>query len=843
VTRTDAVVVGAGLAGLYALYKLRGLGLRTVCFEAGSGVGGTWYWNRYPGARCDVESVDYSYSFSEELQQDWTWTERYASQPEILAYIEHVAERFDLLGPITFDTRVVAATFDEAAEEWEVTTDAGARVVAPICVMATGCLSTLRVPDYPGIDSFGGELIHPGAWPHEEVRLDGRRVAVIGTGSTGIQLVSALAPEVDQLHVFQRTANYSMPAHNGPMPAAAMDRVKAEYPERRREARRTRRGFPVPPEASTESIFDYPPEEREQRLERMWANGGAIFTAAFGDLTTNAAANEIAAEFVRDRIREKVADPEVAARLCPEDHPLGGKRPCVDTGYYETFNRENVRLIDINETPIVEFDATGLRTTEGHVDLDAVIIATGYDAITGTLNAIDIRGRDGRLLREKWADGPTALLGLMSAGFPGLFLLTGPGSPSVLCNMTVSIEQHTDLMITLLERARQDGSYFVEAEDEAEQRWAEHVAEIAAPTVLVEANSWYLGANIPGKPRRFMPYAAGMVKFIEECDAVIGADFEGFRFGLDDVPIPADVEELLVTLNGTFPALGTEVTDAAEARTLFEALRRPPADPTAVSTVWDEEIPGPDGDPLPLRHYEPTADPATEKAAAVLFIHGGGWVLGGLDSHDELARKLSVGSGATLVAVDYRLAPEHRYPAALEDCLAALAHVSDGGRRRVVVVGDSAGANLALVTAMIARDRGQTLAGQVLLYPMLDGRADSPSYRENGSGFYITADHLRWFWRQYLRDPAERGDPHVSPLRGDLRALGPTFVLTPELDPLRDDGVALVEELAAIGASVTHERPAGAFHGFLAFDRRIEVARGALERVCVALATLCGTRP
>jgi cyclohexanone monooxygenase len=523
VTRVDAVVVGAGFAGLYALHRLRDMGMAVRVIEAGSGVGGTWYWNRYPGARCDVESVDYSYSFSDELQQEWTWSERYASQPEILRYVEHVAERFDLYRDIVFDTRVESAAFDEDEQRWTVVTDAGATLSARVCVMATGCLSTTRVPEIPGLERFEGEWLHPGAWPRDQaVDLRGKRVGVIGTGSTGIQIVSAVAPEVEELVVFQRTANYSMPAHNGPLDADTVAAVKATYPERRRESRRTRRGFPVPPQATTESVFSYSPRERRERLERMWAHGG---------VGVDRRANEVAAEFVREQIRGTVRDPGTAELLSPRDHPLGGKRPCVDTDYYETFNRDNVRLVDLRAEPIAEFVPTGLRTTAETFALDTVVFATGYDAITGTLAAIDIRGRDGRRLKDKWSHGAIAYLGLLSAGFPNLFTITGPGSPSVLCNMIVSIEQHVELMVALLERAARDERPVVDADPAAEARWARHVAEIADGTLLVEADSWYLGANIPGKPRMFMPYAGGMGAFDAECALILERGFEGFRFG------------------------------------------------------------------------------------------------------------------------------------------------------------------------------------------------------------------------------------------------------------------------------------------------------------------------
>ncbi len=537
----DAVVVGAGFAGMHVLHVLRERGLRVRAFEAGSGVGGTWFWNRYPGARCDVESVDYSYSFSDPLQQEWTWSERYATQAEILRYAEHVADRFALRSSISFDTRVTAATWHDASGRWELVTDRGETVSARWCVMATGCLSTTRIPDFPGVDRFRGAMLHPGAWPQDEaVDLRGKRVGVIGTGSTGIQIVSALAPEVERLFVFQRTANYSMPAHNGPLSAEEMRAVKATYPERRRESRRTRRGFPLPADVTDAPASSFPPREQRERLERMWAHGGAIFTSTFGDLAVDAESNRIAADFVREQIRAIVDDPRTAELLCPDDHPLGGRRPCVDSGYYETFNRDDVELIDVRSAPIAGFTEHGVRVGDREIALDVVIFATGYDAITGTLARIDIRGRHGRTLRDAWADGATAYLGITPAGFPNLFTITGPGSPSVLCNMIVSIEQHVELMTALIDRAGADRT--VEAQAEAERRWAEHVSEIAAGTLLNEGSSWYQGANVPGKPQVFMPYAGGMVQFEAECREIIGRGFAGFTFAAPS-PTPSEPRE------------------------------------------------------------------------------------------------------------------------------------------------------------------------------------------------------------------------------------------------------------------------------------------------------------
>jgi len=533
----DVVVVGAGFAGLYALRTVRALGLSVVVLEAGTGVGGTWFWNRYPGARCDVESVDYSFSFDEALEDDWVWTERYATQPELLRYAEHVAARFDLVRDIRFRTRLESAEYDERAMRWNLTTDAGGEISARFCVMASGCLSAAKVPALPGLADFEGEWLHPGAWPEQDgPGLRGKRVGVIGTGSTGVQIISTLAPEVEQLTVFQRTPHYTVPARNAALPAEALDAIKREYAVRRDRSRRSRRGFPLPPEATERSIFDFDPAEQRERLERMWARGGSVFTSTFGDLGVDRDANGIAADFVREKIRETVADPVTAERLCPTDYPLGGKRPCVGSDYYETYNRENVELVSLRETPIRRFVAGGVQVADREIPLDVVIFATGYDAITGSLDAIDIRGRGGATLKDHWATGAMAYLGLCSAGFPNMFFITGPGSPSVLTNMVLAIEQHIDLMRDVLVYASGLGAATVEADADAEILWGEHVATLAGKTLLVEADSWYLGANIPGKPRAFMPYPGGMAAFADECRSVEQAGFAGFAFeayGLD----------------------------------------------------------------------------------------------------------------------------------------------------------------------------------------------------------------------------------------------------------------------------------------------------------------------
>jgi cyclohexanone monooxygenase len=522
----DAVVVGAGLAGVYMLYRLRGLGLSAQVYEAGSGVGGTWYWNRYPGARCDVESMDYSYSFSDDLQQEWRWTERYAAQPEILRYVNHVVERFDLRRDIQLDTRVTALHFDEDIARWTVSTDRGDRVSARFCIMATGCLSAAQVPTYPGLETFQGTWYHTGHWPHEGVDFTGQRVGVIGTGSSAIQSIPIIAAQAAHLYVFQRTPNFSIPARNAPLDPEYERRVKANYADFRRQARESRVGFVV--DRSDDSALAVSPDVRKREYEKRWERGGLGFSATYADLLTDKAANDTAAEFFRAKIRTIVRDPAVAKALVPTDYPIGTKRLCVDTDYYDTFNRDTVTLVDIRKTPIEAITPHGLRTRETTYDLDSIVFATGFDAMTGALLAIDISGRDGQTLRKKWEAGPRTYLGLAVAGFPNLFIITGPGSPSVLSNMIVSIEQHVDWIADCITHLGRGGHEGIEATVAAEDAWVAHVNEMGALTLYPRANSWYMGANVPGKPRVFMPYVGGVGTYRQKCDAVAARGYEGF---------------------------------------------------------------------------------------------------------------------------------------------------------------------------------------------------------------------------------------------------------------------------------------------------------------------------
>ena len=522
----DAIVVGAGFAGLYMLHRLRGLGLRARVYEAGGGVGGTWYWNRYPGARCDVESMDYSYSFSEELQQEWRWTERYAAQPEILRYIDHVADRFDLRRDIQLSTRVTAAVFDEAAKRWTVETDRGDRVSAGFCIMATGCLSDAQVPEFKGLETFAGEWYHTGRWPQEAVDFTGRRVAVIGTGSSAIQAIPIIARQAAELFVFQRTPSFSIPANNAKLDPEYERRVKADYAEFRRQARESRAGVVV--ERTERSALEVSPEERERQYEARWRRGGIGFSATFTDLLTSKAANDTAADFFHAKIRSIVRDPAVAETLLPRQYPLGTKRLCVDTDYYATFNRDNVTLVDLRRTPIEAITPAGVRTREREYAVDRIVFAIGFDAMTGALLAIDLRGRGGQTLREKWADGPRSCLGLAVTGFPNLFTITGPGSPSVLSNMIVSIEQHVDWIADCIGYLREHRRQLIEATAEAEAEWMAHVDQVGNATLYPLANSWYVGANIPGKPRTFMPYVGGVGVYRQKCDEIAARGYPGF---------------------------------------------------------------------------------------------------------------------------------------------------------------------------------------------------------------------------------------------------------------------------------------------------------------------------
>lgn len=817
----DVVVVGAGFAGLHLLHRLRAAGFSARAFEAGGDVGGTWYWNRYPGARCDVPTTDYTFSFDPELDREWTWSEKYATQPEILRYLQFVADRYDLRRDITFDTRVEGAVWHDDAGLWRVRTSGGEEVTCRFYVMATGCLSVPKEPDIEGAGRFAGEVYFTSRWPHEGVDLTGKRVAVIGTGSSGIQSIPLIARQAAQLTVFQRTANFSIPAHNGPAPADRLEQLAADRQGYRTAAQQSSGGVPL---EVTDILGTTASEEvRRERFEAAW-NAGELFAilGVFADQAVNPASNELVSEMIREKIRSIVKDPETAEALCPKDHYLGTKRPCLDSGYYATYNLPHVRLVDLRRTPITTITETGVDTAEESFAVDVIVYATGFDAMTGALVGVDITGRDGVTLKEKWADGPSTYLGLTTTGFPNFFALTGPGSPSVLSNMAVSIEQHVDWVADCLVDLRSRGMTRIEPTPLAEDGWNQHVADCAAITLHPTANSWYMGANVPGKPRVFYPYIGGVGTYRAACDEVRARDYLGFRLSgpagqqcNDGVvrrlqPDVALVLDAMAAMN--LPPM--ESMPAPEARA-FSALgnaQRPPG--PDVGEVVDGALPGPAGD-LEYRLFRP-ASPGPHPV--VLYFHGGGWVLGDQVSDEPLCRDLCVRSDTVVISVNYRHAPEDRYPAAAEDAWAALqwvaAHTIELGGipDDLVVAGWSAGGNLAAVVAQRARDEGgPRLRGQLLITPVTDGGMDTGSYRDNADGFVLTASLMRWFWNSYC-DPEQRTEPTAAPLRGELAGLPPAIVVTAEFDPLRDEGIAYAEALRAAGVPVEHVAARGHTH-------------------------------
>ena len=818
----DVVVVGAGFAGMYLLHRLRELGFSARVVESGDDVGGTWYWNRYPGARCDIQSIDYSYSFDAELDERWEWSEKYASQPEILRYAQHVADKHDLRRDIDFGTRIDSATWDEGAQRWHLRTAQGATLTCQFYVMATGCLSMPKDVDIEGTDRFAGEVYFTSRWPHAGVDFTGKRVAVIGTGSSAIQSIPIIAAQASQLTVFQRTPNFSIPAKNGPIPAerlAAMSQGRAEY---REAARHTSSG--VPTEVAVLSALAVSDEERQGTYESAWVRGDMIgFLGTYIDHLTSPAANELLSEFVRNKIRSMVHDPETAELLCPKSFPIGTKRLCVDTDYYDTFNKPHVKLVDLHATPIVTITETGIDLADASMEFDAIVFATGFDAMTGAIVGVNIEGRDHVTLKEAWADGPTTYLGLMAAGFPNLFMITGPGSPSVLTNMIVSIEQHVDWIADCLQHLRAEGSTTIEPTERAVEGWVLHGSDFVNITLVSRANSWYMGANVPGKPRVFLPYLGGADRYRAICDEVVARDYLGFeRRGPNGVhrtdgivrrlqPDVGIMLEMMATLD--IPAM--EAMSPVEARAMSTAMSavRPPG--PDVGEIVDGELAGSDG-ALPYRLYRP-ASPGPHPVVA--YFHGGGWLFGSHDSDDPFCRDLCVRTDAIVISANYRHAPEAPFPAAADDAFAATQWIADhaedlgGIPGALAVAGWSAGANLAAVVCQLARDTGgPNIAGQLLLNPVTDGAMATDSFVENASGFILTESLMRWFWNNYA-DPDDRMNPKASPLRAErLADLPPAIVVTAEFDPLRDEGIAYAKALNDAGVNVRHIAARGHIH-------------------------------
>jgi cation diffusion facilitator CzcD-associated flavoprotein CzcO/acetyl esterase/lipase len=847
----DVLVVGAGFAGLYMLYRLRRLGFSAKVIESAADVGGTWYWNRYPGARCDIESIDYSYSFDPELDREWQWSERYATQPEILRYLGHVADKHDLRRDIRFSTRVEAARWDADLALWRVRTDGGDEIRCRFYVMASGCLSLPKTPDVAGAERFRGEAYYTGRWPHEPVDFTGKRVAVIGTGSSAIQSIPIIARQAAELTVFQRTPNFSRPAKNGPVPAAKKAAFDADPAAYRAAARLSNAG--VPRERVLVRAFQVSEEERLAKYEEAYESGDLLAMAGtFADIGSNPEANETVCEFMRGKIRSIVRDPETAEALCPTNHYYGTKRPCLDTDYFETFNLPHVHLVDLRRDPIRTITEKGIDTARHSFDFDVIVYATGFDAMTGAIVAVDIEGRDGLALARKWAGGPRTYLGLMTGGFPNFFTITGPGSPSVLSNMVVSIEQHVDWIGACLEHMRAERLDTIEPTPAAEAGWVQHVNDFADITLYPRADSWYMGANVPGKARVFLPYIGGVDRYRKACEEVVSRGYLGFAFDgpggarcNDGVirrvqPDAAILLEYLAEI-GT-PALDTLSVADARALMVTLAAARPPG--PEVGEVADGVLPGAAG-PLAYRLYRPVG---AGPHPIVVYFHGGGWVLGGADSDDPFCRDLSARSAAIVVSVDYRHAPEARFPAAVDDGFAAVRWVAGnaealGGQPgKLAVAGWSAGGNIAAVVCQLARDGGgPPIAGQVLVTPVTDCDLARESYLANAEGYGLTASLMRWFWDHYAGE-ADRQHPKASPLRAaDLSNLPPALVVTCEFDPLRDEGAAYAEAMAAAGTDVRHLSCRGQIHTSVPSVGVILSAGGARAEIGAALRRFLGT--
>jgi cation diffusion facilitator CzcD-associated flavoprotein CzcO/acetyl esterase/lipase len=842
----DVVIVGAGFAGMYLLHRFRKLGMSTRVLEAGNGVGGTWYWNRYPGARCDVQSIDYSYSFDPELDADWKWSEKYATQPEILRYAEHVATKHDLTRSIEFATRVESAAWNDTDATWHVHTSKGEEITSRFYIMATGCLSIPKELDIAGADRFKGDVYFTSRWPHEGVDFTGKRVAVIGTGSSAIQSIPIIAKQASQLTVFQRTPNFSIPAYNGEVPTEKWKAITSDRQGYREAARWSGAGVPLPrPTVSALMVSD---EERLAAYEEAWRLSGIMeFLGTYMDHLSNPVANNYLAEFVRNKIRGIVNDPVTAEALCPKGHPIGTKRLCVDSGYYETYNRPNVRLVDLQARPLKGVVETGVALADETVEVDAIVFATGFDAMTGAMVSVDISGRNGLTLKQAWSEGPKTYLGLMAADFPNLFMITGPGSPSVLSNMIVSIEQHADWVVECINDMRANDQHVIEPTVQAVEGWVQHVNDFADITLFPQANSWYMGANVPGKPSVFLPYPGGVDRYRAVANDVVAKNYIGFtRTGTNGVVVNDGVIQrlqpdvtIMLEMMAEMGLPPLETMAPADARMFMGMAAAQRAPGPEVGETIDGTFPGASGD-LAFRLHRP---PTTGPHPITVYFHGGGWVLGSQDSDDPLCRDLCVRSNSIILSVDYRHAPETRFPGPVDDAFAAVKWAAENAAKlggipgQLAVAGWSAGGNLAAVVAQLARDAGgPAIVGQLLLTPVTDSDMSRGSYNENGDGYVLTAPLMRWFWDHYA-DPAQRDDPRAAPLKAvSLAGLPPAFIVTGEFDPLRDEGMAYADALRKAGVAVTHYPARGHIHTSIAAVDMLPTGAVVREAMGAALA-------
>jgi cation diffusion facilitator CzcD-associated flavoprotein CzcO/acetyl esterase/lipase len=820
-TDVDVVVVGAGFSGLYLIYKLRELGLSVRCFEKADDVGGTWFWNRYPGARCDIQTLDYSYSFDPELEKEWQWSEKYATQAEILKYQQFVAEKYDLRKHISFSSCVSSAKWDEKQVLWKINTEQGEELSCRFFIMATGCLSIPKKIDIPGFDAFSGESYLTAEWPHEDIDFSGKKVAVIGTGSSGIQCIPLIAKQASELTVFQRTANFVMPARHGEIPQYKLEEFK-DRDTYREKARKSAGGVSTASPCGLAVLAS--DEEIKARFERAWALGDLVENVmTFDDIGSSELANQYRSDFLREKIKETVNDPELAEILSPTSHPFGTKRPCLHNNYLETFNQAHVQLIDLRKTPLDCITETGIKTSNKTYNFDVIVYATGFDAMTGAINAVDINGVEGESLKEKWKDSPKTYLGLMTSGFPNLFLVTGPGSPSVLSNMMVSIEQHVEWIGECIDYMQSNNFYQIEPTTIAEDAWVKHVADLGDITLYPQVDSFYTGANIPGKPKVFLPYIGGVGTYREVCNEVIEKDYLGFSFSGEEQnqcndgliwPMQPDVGLMLRAIaNLGLPPLEEMGVDGARAFAQEAGKQQPPGPP--VGEVIDDVIEV--GDiKLEYRLYRPASDgphPIT------VYFHGGGWVIGDHTADDSFCRFLCLNADAIIISVNYRHAPEHRFPAAIDDGFATIKWAAEntvklgGIENKLAVAGWSAGGNIAAAVCHLARDNhGPSICGQLLITPVVNCDFNTDSYKENGEGYFLTRSLMQWFWDQYTSE-SDRTDPRVALLQANsFDNLPPAMVVTCEFDPLRDEGIAYAKALESADVPVTLLNCSGHIH-------------------------------
>ena len=819
----DVVVAGAGFSGIYLVHSLRKAGFTFRVLESGGDVGGTWYWNRYPGARCDIPTTDYTYAWDPELEHEWTWSEKYAAQPEILRYAQFVANKHNMYPHITFNTSVKNAVWNETTKKWSITTSNGDTITCSYYIMATGCLSVPKELDIEGNDSFEGGMYVTGRWPHDEVDFTGRRVAIIGTGSSGIQSIPLIAAQASQVTIFQRTPNFSVPAFNGPISDDRKAPLLADRDTYRESAKWTRGGVPLP--ASEVSALVATPDQRREMFEAMWKRGELFsILGIFTDQSSNREANDIVSEMIREKIREVVKDPETAELLCPKTYPFGTKRPCLDTNYFATYNLPHVRLVDLNTTPIRSISTNGVNFGDESVEFDDIVYATGFDAMTGAIVGVDITGKNGTTLKKKWEHGPRQYLGLMATEFPNFFMITGPGSPSVLSNMMVSIEQHVEWVTDTLVHMRDHGFDTIEPTPTAEEGWIRHGSDFANISLMKDTNSWYMGANVPGKPRVMLPYLGGVDGYRRICNEVVENDYLGFTLASNSQTqcndgIVRDLQpDVFIVLDMMsqmgLPSMESMTPEQAREFSVASGAARPSG--PEVGEMIDGTMPGADGNTLEYRLYRP---PTKGPHPIVVYFHGGGWVIGSHISDEPMVRDLCVQSNAIFVSVDYRHAPEARFPAAADDGYAALQWVNDhtaelgGITGKIAVAGWSAGANVAAVAAQLARDNnGPQLSGQLLLTPVTDGTKAYPSFSENAENYMLTRNLMEWFWNHYA-DKEERAHPKASPLlASSLAGLAPATVVTASFDPLRDEGNAYASALSAAGVPVNHIEAHGHIH-------------------------------